>query len=137
MLRTNIKDVDLLAALSDHGTGGSINVLIKLQPDPRAEVDAAATADRVIRRVADQLRVTPQYRYRKLDDTVHIFAPPKFVRALVEQPEVLTANCAPTFDSALIPPVQQRAVQLEAVNRPVRSQDRPMARVGRKHKTNR
>jgi hypothetical protein len=130
MVLTNIKDAELREALSEQGVKAAlpINVLIKMR---LKSSDAAAAASAVVERVAEKLQVVPQYRYRKLDHTLHVFAPTRFVRELVEQPEVLTAYSPARRGSALIPPVRSVPVDIDAVDRPMRKARKVTPRAGR------
>jgi hypothetical protein len=130
MVLSKIKDAELRQALSEPGVKAAqpINVLIKMR---LKSSDAAAAASAVVQRVADKLQVVPQYRYRKLDNTLHVFAPTQFVRELVEQPEVLTAYSPARRGSALIPPVRSVPVDIDAVNRPARKARKVTPRAGR------
>jgi hypothetical protein len=128
-------DPELLRQLDDGGSGEPVQAIVRLRvPDPaktvaapeETEATAQELVDRVQKLVGEQEAALNIFRNL---GTFMICAQPRFLRALMQQPEVasVTANQQP--GSAKIDPVHKRPATLEevgreraAVKRPVRSQ---------------
>src|SRR6185503_3899318 len=119
-------DPSLAEALNDEDSAATpLNVFLKVDlPKAATSAEREGQARDVVERVRRALKLTPKVQYRELDRTLHVLAPREFVKALVEQPEVVAASAAPSFDSALIPPIGVKDVDPKAIDRPLRKQEK-------------
>src|SRR2546428_10583308 len=115
-------DPRLADALNDEAARlAPLNVFLKVDlPKAATSAERAEHARGIVERVRElvsAMKVPPKFQYREFDRTLHVLAPGVFVKKLVEQPEVVAASAAPSFDSAMIPPVSEKQVDIDAIDR--------------------
>lgn len=113
-------DPELAQALhSAAASGRPVEAYVVIQAPPRDSGQEAAR--QLLGRVEKQTGCQAvRSQYLVLIESIHLSAPPEFLRVLLEQPEVVAAQPPPaTPGPALIPPVDARRASPEEIDTPV------------------
>lgn len=116
-------DPRLSASLRSAGKRKSpVEAYVQVSP-PEGAGSAEERARKILKRVERATHTTAvQCQYLDLLDSIHVSAPPAFLRALIAQPEVVSASPPPSSrQSAMIEPHNPRPVAEAAIDVPVRA----------------
>ena len=120
-------------------TNAPVQAVLKLRPPQATQLVASPEhttelANQVVKRVSDKLgqQANRMTLFRNLGSFA-IDAPPKFLRELLDQPEIAAASANRQPDSAYIAPMNPRPVEIKEVGHEQRQAGNKKMAVRRKH----
>ena len=110
-------DIDPKLERALHGKATTLNVFAKIKPPGKSKT-ATASAEGLISRIKERTRQPAKYNFRDLDSVLHVSADPRFIKELIQQPEIVSASMVPELGSAMIEPINARDAAESDISEP-------------------